>query len=258
MSFKVVIPARYGSTRLPAKALLDIAGRPMIQWVIDAALRSAADEVLVATDDARVAAASVHPAWPQREFSVLTSALHQSGTDRIAEVARLRQWDTATIVVNVQGDEPQLPPVLIDQVAALLDSHPEAQMATLSTAITSLPEFLDPNVVKVVTDASGLALYFSRAPIPWGRDTVDRDSRQASFAAAQRHLGIYAYRVEALRRLTALPQSGLELIERLEQLRALQAGLRIAVAVAATVPGIGVDTEHDLARVRAAMAARRD
>ena len=256
MTFKVVIPARYGSTRLPAKALLDIAGRPMIQWVIDAALRSSADEVLVATDDARVAEASVHRDYPSRKFSMLTSASHQSGTDRIAEVAQVRGWDAATIVVNVQGDEPQLPPVLIDQVAKLLADHPEADVATLSTAIVSLTELLDPNVVKVVTDSNALALYFSRAPIPWGRDTLDENSRQTSFAAAHRHLGIYAYRVGALRRLTALPPSELESIERLEQLRALQAGMRIAVAAAATVPGIGVDTEHDLARVRAMLANR--
>jgi len=254
MAFNVVIPARYGSTRLPAKALLDIAGRPMIQWVIDAALRSSADEVLVATDDVRVAQASLHRDYPSRNFSMLTSALHQSGTDRIAEVAQMREWAASTIVVNVQGDEPQLPPVLIDQVAKLLDDHPEAEVATLSTAIVSLTELLDPNVVKVVTDKNGLALYFSRAPIPWGRDTLDGNARQTSFTGAHRHLGIYAYRVGALQRLTALPPSELEVIERLEQLRALQAGMRIAVAAAATVPGIGVDTEHDLARVRAMLA----
>jgi 3-deoxy-manno-octulosonate cytidylyltransferase (CMP-KDO synthetase) len=254
MSFKVVIPARYGSTRLPAKALLDIAGRPMIQWVIDAALCSEAGEVLVATDDARVAQAAVHHAHPGKSFGVLTSVAHQSGTDRIAEVAQARRWDADTIVVNVQGDEPQLPPALIDQVAALLGEHPEAELATLSTPVMSLPELLDPNVVKVVTDANGLALYFSRAPIPWTRDAVDVSQGQTSFAGAQRHLGIYAYRVRALEQLTALPPSELELIERLEQLRALQAGLRIAVAVAAIVPGIGVDTEHDLARVRKAMS----
>jgi 3-deoxy-manno-octulosonate cytidylyltransferase (CMP-KDO synthetase) len=256
MSFKVVIPARYGSTRLPAKALVDIAGRPMIQWVIDAALRSSADEVFVATDDERVAQAAVHHRHPQRSFAVMTSAAHQSGTDRIAEVAQLRGWDPMTIVVNVQGDEPQLPPSLIDQVAALLAAHPEATVATLSTPIVSLAEFLDPNVVKVVRDTNGLALYFSRAPIPWSRDTVDKVAGQTSFTVAQRHLGIYAYRVGALQTLTALPPSELESIEKLEQLRALQSGMRIAVATAAIVPGLGVDTDHDLARVRAAMASR--
>jgi 3-deoxy-manno-octulosonate cytidylyltransferase (CMP-KDO synthetase) len=253
MSFKVVIPARYGSTRLPAKALLDIAGRPMIQWVIDAALRSSADEVFVATDDERVAQAAVHHLHPQRSFAVMTSAAHQSGTDRIAEVAQLRGWDPMTIVVNVQGDEPQLPPSLIDQVAALLADQPEATVATLSTPILSLAEFLDSNVVKVVRDANGLALYFSRAPIPWSRDTVDVTG-QTSFTIAQRHLGIYAYRVGALQTLTALPPSELESIEKLEQLRALQSGMRIAVATAAIAPGVGVDTDHDLTRVRAAMA----
>lgn len=262
MSFKVVIPARYASTRLPAKALLEIAGRPMIQWVIEAALRSAADEVLVATDDPRIAQAALHPGLypglypgrPQRNFAVLTSAHHQSGTDRIAEVVALRAWSPETIVVNVQGDEPQLPPVLIDQVASLLNEQPRAQMATLSAPITSLPEFLDPNVVKVVTDRDGFALYFSRAPIPWKRDSDA--AGQAGFGGAQRHLGIYAYRVAGLNRLTALPPSDLERIEQLEQLRALQAGIPVVVAAALAQPGRGVDTEDDLARVRALLADR--
>ncbi len=253
--FKVVIPARYGSTRLPAKALADIAGRPMIQWVIDVALRSGAEEVLVATDDARVAAASMAPGGT-KNLAVMTSDRHQSGTDRIAEVAATRGWAPQTIVVNVQGDEPQLPPALIDQVAALLAARPQASIATLSTPITTLNDFLDPNVVKVVADDAGLALYFSRAPVPWDRDGAAARPAMPGFATAQRHLGIYAYRVSALRALTSLPPASLELTERLEQLRALQAGMRIAVAAATTVPGIGVDTEHDLARVRDALMTR--
>src|SRR5437868_3815951 len=167
MSFKVVIPARYASSRLPAKPLLDLGGRPMIQWVIAAAGRSRAAEVLVATDDERVARAAVDA--QQRPMAVMTSAEHQSGTDRIAEVAALRGWDERTIVVNVQGDEPQLPPVLIDQVAALLERDVDADIATLCTPITNLQEFLDPNVVKVVMTQGNVAMYLSRAPIPWPR-----------------------------------------------------------------------------------------
>lgn len=250
MSFKVVIPARYASTRLPAKALADIGGKPMLQWVIAAACRSGAEEVLVATDDARVEAAALDPAG--RRVGVMTSADHQSGTDRIAEVARQRAWLDDMIVVNVQGDEPQLPPALIDEVALLLEKAPDADIATLSTPVRSLHEFMDPNVVKVVTGAQGAALYFSRAPIPWHRDGApDGLQSQTSFPGAQRHLGIYAYRVGALRRLTALAPSDLELTEKLEQLRALQAGMRIVVGVASQPPGIGVDTPQDLDRVRA-------
>lgn len=257
MAFKVVIPARYASTRLPAKPLLDLGGRPMIQWVIEAATNSAADEVLVATDDERIAAAAVHPRAPSRSLAIMTRPDHVSGTDRIAEVAALRGWGERTIVVNVQGDEPQLPPALIDQVAGLLQRQPQADIATLCTPITSVHEFLDPNVVKVVSGAGGAALYFSRAPIPWHRDGASQGlMSQTSTPGAQRHLGIYAYRVEALRRLTALAPSDLEVTEKLEQLRALQAGMRLIVDVAATAPPAGVDTESDLARLRALLDAR--
>lgn len=249
--FRVVIPARYGSTRLPAKALADIGGRPMIQWVIAAAKRSAASEVLVATDDARVAAAC---GASDASIAVMTRADHPSGTDRIAEVAALRRWGNEDVVVNVQGDEPQLPPQLIDQVAALMENDRRADIATLCTPITSLDAFLDPNVVKVVTAADRSALYFSRAPIPWNRDGAPHGlMSQTSLLGAQRHLGIYAYRVGSLRRMTALQPSVLELTEKLEQLRALEAGMRIVVAEASIVPGIGVDTDHDLARVRQAL-----
>jgi len=254
MSFKVVIPARYASTRLPAKPLADLGGRPMIQWVIDAAASSAADEVLVATDDARIAAVCVHARAPGRSLAVMTRADHASGTDRIAEVAALRGWDERTIVVNVQGDEPQLPGVLIDQVAGLLQQHADAHIATLCSPITSVEELLDPNVVKVVTASDAAALYFSRAPIPWHRDGAAQGlASQTSTRGARRHLGIYAYRVEALRRLTALPPGELESIEKLEQLRALQAGMRIVVGLAATAPPAGVDTDKDLSRVRATL-----
>jgi 3-deoxy-manno-octulosonate cytidylyltransferase (CMP-KDO synthetase) len=256
MGFKVVIPARYASTRLPAKPLLEIGGRPMIQWVIEAAAASGAEEVLVATDDERIAAAALD-SRTGRSVAIMTRAEHLSGTDRIAEVATARGWAERTIVVNVQGDEPQLPAALIDQVAALLEQHPEGQIATLCTPVTSVHEFLDPNVVKVVTGRDGFAMYFSRAPIPWHRDgALQGLASQTSIQGAQRHLGIYAYRVAALRQLTALSPSDLELTEKLEQLRALQAGMRLIVGVAAAPPPVGVDTEKDLLRVRAALDAR--
>jgi 3-deoxy-manno-octulosonate cytidylyltransferase (CMP-KDO synthetase) len=254
MRFKVVIPARYASTRLPGKPLLDLGGRPMIQWVIDAALGSAADEVLVATDDERIAAAAVDQRAQGRSIAVMTRPDHLSGTDRIAEVAALRGWSARTIVVNVQGDEPQLPSALIDQVATLLERDTQADIATLCTAITSVREFLDPNVVKVVTGRGGAAIYFSRAPIPWHRDgALHGLMSQTSIRGAQRHLGIYAYRVDALMRLTAMPPGDLEVTERLEQLRALQAGMRLVVESAAIPPSTGIDTPEDLARVRLQM-----
>jgi 3-deoxy-manno-octulosonate cytidylyltransferase (CMP-KDO synthetase) len=258
MGFKVVIPARYGSTRLPAKALLDLGGRPMIQWVIDAACGSAAEEVLVATDDQRIAAAALDPRSPGRSLAAMTRVDHMSGTDRIAEVAQSRGWDGRTVDVNVQGDEPQLPPSLIDQVASLLERHADADIATLCTPITSVHEFLDPNVVKVVTGRGSVAMYFSRAPIPWHRDGAAHGlASQTSILGAQRHLGIYAYRVDALRRLTAMSPSDLEVTEKLEQLRALQAGMKVVVGIAAVPPPAGVDTEADIARVRASLTPDR-
>jgi 3-deoxy-manno-octulosonate cytidylyltransferase (CMP-KDO synthetase) len=257
MSFKVVIPARFASTRLPGKLLLDLGGRPVIQWVIGNARRSRADEVIVAADDARILAAAFDPAEPQHLLGMMTAVEHASGTDRIAEVAHTRGWDANTIVVNVQGDEPLLPPTLIDEVAALLQARPDAHVATLATPITNVRELLDPNVVKVVTTDAGDALYFSRAPIPWHRDQAPAGlMSQTCFAGARRHLGIYAYRVEALQRVTRCAATTLEVAERLEQLRALQQGLRIVVATASVVPAMGVDTEHDLALVRASLVAK--
>lgn len=257
--FHVVIPARYASTRLPGKPLLDIGGRTMIQRVVEQAAASAADEVLVATDDARIAQAVHDPRKPGARVAVMTDATLPSGTDRVAVVARERGWPDSTIVVNVQGDEPFVPPALIDQVAALLGRDPAAAIATLASPIESLADFLDPNVVKVVTGADGTALYFSRAPIPWSRDGAPAGlTSQRAFDGALRHVGIYAYRVGALGRITAMPPSPLEQCEKLEQLRALQAGLRIAVGVCVVPPGPGIDTEHDLerARLRAASTGR--
>jgi len=251
MSFVVVIPARYAATRLPGKPLLDIGGKPMVQWVVEAATKSRATEVLVATDDTRIAHAVHDPREPNKTIAILTRAEHPSGTDRIAEVAQRYRWSNETIVVNVQGDEPHIPPAVIDQVAELLEKDSRADMATLCTPLASIREMLDPNVVKVVSADDGAALYFSRAPIPWARDTAPSDlMSQTSYAQGFRHLGIYAYRVNALLRLTQSPPSQLEKIERLEQLRALQLGMRIAVAQAVVVPGVGVDTAADLERAR--------
>jgi len=237
--FRVAIPARFASTRLPGKPLALLAGTPLVLHVHRLALRSGATEVVVATDDSRIrdvcraAGADVE----------MTAADHPSGTDRIAEIAARRGWAPDSIVVNVQGDEPLMPPALIVQAARLLERDPAAALATLATPVTTLEEFADPNVVKVVAGRDGHALYFSRAPIPW-----QRDGTATVPAVARRHLGIYAYRVQALGQLSRSPPSPLEQVERLEQLRALQMGLVIALADAAEPPGFGIDTPEDLRR----------
>jgi 3-deoxy-manno-octulosonate cytidylyltransferase (CMP-KDO synthetase) len=250
--FRVVIPARFDSTRLPGKALLPIGGKPMLQWVHERASAAGAREVLIATDDERIVRAA-------RAFGaevVMTARTHESGTDRIAEVARSRNWSGDDIVVNVQGDEPLIPAAAIAQVARLLAAHPTADIATLATALESLDELLDPNVVKVVTDTHGAALYFSRAPIPWNFDGAPAGlSSQRNFAGARRHRGIYAYRVAALLRFAQLPHGTLEQREKLEQLRALERGLRIQVEEAIERPGPDVNTLADLERVRAQIAS---
>ena len=251
--YKVVIPARYASARLPGKPLLAIAGKPMLQWVYERACAAQAEEVLIATDDERIAAAAREFMAPAPASNVvMTAATHASGTDRIAEVARLRRWEASQIVVNVQGDEPMLPPQLIRQVAALLERHPQADVATLATPVKSLAEFLDPNVVKLVADVGQRALYFSRAPIPWHRDGAPG---QAQWQGARRHIGLYAYRVGALQRIAALPPSELEQIEKLEQLRALEAGFEFRVADGVVPPGPDVNTSADLERVSALLVA---
>jgi len=248
--FRVVIPARYASARLPGKALLSIRGKPMLQWVYERVCASGAHEVLIATDDQLIVSAA-HSFGAE---TVMTAPTHASGTDRIGEVARARRWAEADVVVNVQGDEPLIPPALIGQVAQLLAAHPRADLATLATAILSIEEFVDPNVVKVVADAQGRALYFSRAPIPWNRDAAPGGlASQRVFADARRHVGIYAYRVGALLRLAALAPTALERCERLEQLRALENGFEIRVADAVQQPGPDVNTAEDLARVSALM-----
>ena len=249
--FRIVIPARYASTRLPGKPLRLIGARPLIEHVYRRAAAAGAAELIVATDDERIAAAC-------RGFGAaveLTDPAHPSGTDRLAEVARSRGWADAEIVVNVQGDEPLLAPANVAQVAALLAAEPTAGLATLATPLVSLREHLDPDVVKVVCDRRGFALYFSRAPIPWCRDGArDGAGSQTRHDGALRHIGLYAYRVATLKRIAALPPAELELCERLEQLRALANGLAIAIAVATEVPGPGVDTEADLAAVQLLLA----
>jgi 3-deoxy-manno-octulosonate cytidylyltransferase (CMP-KDO synthetase) len=249
--FRVVIPARYASTRLPGKALLPIAGKPLVQWVYERACAAGATEVLIATDDERIATAAAGFG----AVAVLTARTHASGTDRIAEVARMRGWAASDIVVNLQGDEPLMPPALIAQVARLLEEQPRAHIATLATPISSVDELLDPNVVKVVTDGRGMALYFSRAPIPWNRAGAPGGlASQRAADGARRHRGLYAYRVESLLRLAQLAQGVLEASEQLEQLRALEHGLTICVGNAAEEPGPDVNTLADLERVSAQLA----
>ncbi len=250
--FRVVIPARYASLRLPGKALREIAGKPMLQWVYERACAAGAAEVLIATDDELILSAAHGFGAP----ALLTARTHASGTDRIAEVARARAWPAADIVVNVQGDEPLMPRALIQQVAALLTAHPQADIGTLATPVESLAELMDSNVVKVVSDAQGRALYFSRAPIPWNRDAAAAGpGSPRDFSGARRHIGLYAYRVGALLRLSALPLGQLEAREKLEQLRALEHGLSIQVAEALERPGPDVNTPADLERVAALLGA---
>ncbi|MDP2821439.1 MAG: 3-deoxy-manno-octulosonate cytidylyltransferase [Sulfuritalea sp.] len=247
MGFRVVIPARYASTRLPGKPLAEIAGKPMIVRVAAAARRAQTDGVWVATDDERIAAAVRQHGFD----AVMTSANHVSGTDRIAEVADQLKWDDGDIVVNVQGDEPLLDPALIEAVAGALRGDPDAAMATASHPLTAAADFFNPNVVKVVCDARGRALYFSRAPIPWDRDRfADKPGVLPADLPAQRHIGIYAYRVSFLRRFGQLAASPLERCESLEQLRALWHGYPIQVVSIDYPPAPGVDTAEDLERVR--------
>ncbi|MDD5248649.1 MAG: 3-deoxy-manno-octulosonate cytidylyltransferase [Rhodocyclaceae bacterium] len=243
----MVVPARYASSRLPGKPLADIAGKPMVVRVVEAALQAQPLGVWVATDDSRVAevvAAHGHQA-------VMTSADHASGTDRIAEVAQRLGWADDDIVVNVQGDEPLIDPQLIAATAAALAGDPQAAIATAAHPITAAEEFFNPNVVKVVIAASGRALYFSRAPIAWHRDgfAAARDVLPAGFTA-WRHIGLYGYRVAFLQRYGSLAPAPCETWESLEQLRALWHGYAIRVIECAAAPAPGVDTSEDLERVR--------
>jgi 3-deoxy-manno-octulosonate cytidylyltransferase (CMP-KDO synthetase) len=249
--FTVLIPARLASTRLPRKALADIGGLPMIVRVARRATLSRAATVVVAADDAEiVAACNAHGV-----AAILTSAEHANGSDRIAEACATLALDDAEIVVNVQGDEPLIEPGLIDACAALLAERGDCVMSTAAHPIVARADFDNVNIVKVVVDAMGRALYFSRAPIPWPRDEAAPDAIATMATAPLRHVGLYAYRAGFLRRFPRLAHSPLEQIERLEQLRVLWHGERIAVHVSAAEPGIGVDTAEDLARARELVAA---
>lgn len=251
MTFTVLIPARYASTRLPGKPLADVAGKPMVVRVALRAQRAGAERVVVATDDERIkAAAEAHGI-----AACLTRADHPTGTDRLAEAAHQLGLPDDAIVVNVQGDEPLLEPALIRSVADLLAAHPDAAMATACHPIDDPVEAFNPNVVKVVLDRNRYALYFSRATIPWARDAfaAGRD-RVPEGLPLYRHYGLYAYRVRFLRAFPALPPAPIERFEALEQLRALWHGYRIVVEVTEGTPAPGVDTPEDLERVRALYA----
>lgn len=246
MHFRVVIPARYASSRLPGKPLADIGGRPMVLHVVERALQAGAETVVVATDDSRVQQAVAAAGYPV----IMTSPDHQSGTERLVEVAETLGWDDDTLVVNVQGDEPLIDPALIREAARQLVLHPDAVMATLAHPIHDHADFINPNVVKVVADEAGYALYFSRAPIPWPRDAFSVQQSMPHELGALRHIGLYAYRAGFLRTYASLAASPLERYEMLEQLRVLWHGHRISLGITPTAPAPGVDTAEDLARVR--------
>ena len=250
MNFTVLVPARLASTRLPGKPLADIAGLPMIVRVARNAARSSASRVVVAADHADI----VEACAAHGVNALLTRDDHATGSDRLAEACELLGLDGRDLVVNVQGDEPLLDPQMIDACAALLAQRPDCVMSTAAHAIDAAEEFDNPNVVKVVLDAAGRALYFSRAPIPWWRDARAAGATPLPAEPPLRHIGLYAYQAGFLRRFPTLAASPLENVEALEQLRVLWHGERIAVHVSASRPGPGVDTPEDLARVRALYA----
>ncbi|NOH26625.1 3-deoxy-manno-octulosonate cytidylyltransferase [Vibrio mediterranei] len=249
MSFTVIIPARYESSRLPGKPLADIGGKPMIQHVYEKSLQSGADRVIIATDDQRVELAA-------KQFGAevcMTSPTHESGTERLAEVVESMKIAPDHIVVNVQGDEPLIPACIIKQVANNLESS-TAPMATLGVTIENESEVFNPNAVKVVTDEQGYALYFSRATIPWDRDAYASEPKKHATSPLLRHIGIYAYRAGFIKTYVEWEPSALERIECLEQLRVLWYGEKIHVAAAQEAPPAGVDTPEDLEHVRAIVA----
>lgn len=247
--FHVVIPARYSSSRLPGKPLLELAGKPMVVWVAGRAKISGAKRVIVATDDVRISSVVNHYGYDV----VMTNPNHVSGTDRIAEVAAIEGWHDDVIVVNVQGDEPLIDTKLIVDVAATLSASKHAVMATACHAITEKVDFTNPNVVKVVMDANGYAMYFSRATIPFPRDTYNSFDALVEGVPAYRHIGIYAYRVGFLKQYANLAPAAVEQCECLEQLRVLYHGFKIAINVSNDAPIAGVDTESDFERIRILM-----
>ncbi len=244
--FNVVIPARYASTRLPAKPLADIGGKPMVVRVAERARASGAQQVCVATDHHEVLDAVITHGFE----AVMTRVDHVSGTDRIAEVATLKGWDEDTVVVNVQGDEPLIDPALISGVAANLRAHSQAGIATMCHPLYDSEEVFNPNMVKVVMDAAGYALYFSRAPIPYARDAYAHGKAIPPGLPVYRHVGIYAYRVAFLSSYTRMQPAPIEKFESLEQLRALWHGVKISVEIVDHAPAPGVDTPQDLETVR--------
>ncbi|MEE7627280.1 3-deoxy-manno-octulosonate cytidylyltransferase [Methylobacter sp. Wu8] len=250
--FKVVIPARYGSTRLPGKPLLNIAGKPMIAHVCERAQEADADEIVVATDDQRILQAVTDLGIK----AVMTRADHQSGTERIAEVARLCDWAGDEIIVNLQGDEPLIPPAYIRDAAEALADQELAGIATLAAEINDPEEIFNPNAVKMVLNKAGYALYFSRAPIPWERDAFSRSGGTPSGKLPYlRHIGMYAYTVDFLNHYCLWDASKLESVESLEQLRILWHGEAIRVKIVDKTPAAGVDTQEDLLRVEQALLA---
>jgi 3-deoxy-manno-octulosonate cytidylyltransferase (CMP-KDO synthetase) len=253
MTFTVIVPARLASTRLPDKPLADIGGVPMVVRVAQRAALSGAREVVVATDHARIARACEQ----HGVRALMTRADHASGSDRLAEACAQLGLAGDAVIVNVQGDEPLIEPALIDACAALLAQRRDCVMATVAHAIHELADYLNPNVVKVVLDAQGRALLFSRAPLPWWRDGSSQAAALPQQPPALRHVGLYAYRADFLRRFPSLPQAPLEHTEALEQLRVLWHGERIAVHVSEQAPGPGVDTPDDLLRVRRLLAQPR-
>lgn len=244
MTFKVYIPARYQSSRLPGKLLLEVAGKTVLAHVIENARHSGATEIVVATDDERIA----EVAESLNTLAILTSAEHESGTDRIAEAVMINGERDDQIIVNVQADEPLLPAQVMTQVADILLRNPNSEMASVCEPIKNLDDLTDPNICKVVRDEMQRALYFSRAPIPYCRDRADGDAIENLLQASRRHVGLYAYRVGFLRRYVKLPISSFEHLEKLEQLRALAAGCELIVEDAIAECGIGIDTQSDFIR----------
>jgi len=260
MSFIVVIPSRYASTRLPGKPLVDILGKTMIERVALQALKSGAKQVIIATDDKRIVTALSALCETHPVDVCMTSPDHESGTDRLAEVCRIYQFEDDEIIVNVQGDEPLIPEQVISQVADNLYKNKQASVATLSAPIDDVEDVFNPNAVKVVSDKNNLALYFSRATIPWDRDSFtvsNQQQKQVNQSNLQRHIGIYAYRVSFLQQYAALSVSPLEQIEKLEQLRVLWHGFKIDVQQASAIPPAGIDTVNDLQRVIAYLKQQR-
>lgn len=250
--FKIVIPARYGSSRLPGKPLIELAGKPMIQHVYERAKEVGVKDIVIATDDSRIEEVS-------KGFGakvVMTDPSHENGTERIAEVADLMGWADDEVIVNLQGDEPLIPKALVELTAQKLIDSPVAGISSLCTPIESAEDAFDPNVVKAVLDNDGFALYFSRAPIPWDRDLYKNgQDKKTNLAPVYRHIGMYGYRVSFLRQYQKMEMTALEQAECLEQLRALCYGVKIQMGVIAEPPGHGVDTPEDIARVEALLSS---